>query len=267
MTKDLSSVTSHWHCLHVRLATSLGQAAKGSRQNNCRPSLTSQSTTIQHLPVFSQPIKFSLAGHGQYSVHTLGYALGLTIKYLKLCSEDERRSYRCGTTLGRYSTFKAIRSALIAETLLELPEVKGCAKGQGRKSKTGIVISLCLQGHTCLEQKLQPLCQQSRSIKGSREPRTPCHSKKQRQLSPRSEQVLRDRSESAGTAVLFLSGTEPDPLRVKTDGQNHGKTRRIMQLQHPAPINMTATSHIRVSASDQGNKGRAGPRMRGPNYP
>lgn len=49
--------------------------------------------------------------------------------------------------------------------------------------------------------------------------------------------------------------------------QTHGKTRRIMQLQHPAPINMTATSHIRVSASDQGNKGRAGPRMRGPNYP
>jgi len=54
-------------------------------------------------------------------------------------------------------------------------------------------------------------------LQGSYEPRTPCQSKEtkqmERQLSLRSEQVLRDRSESAGTAVLFLSGTEPADCR------------------------------------------------------
>ena len=45
---------------------------------------------------------YCLSGRGQYAVHWLSMeeqkALGLNLKYLKLCSEDERRSYRLGTT-------------------------------------------------------------------------------------------------------------------------------------------------------------------------
>jgi len=48
---------------------------------------------------------FILSGQGQYySVHTFSMegqkTLGLNLKYLKLCSKDERGSYRLGTTRG-----------------------------------------------------------------------------------------------------------------------------------------------------------------------
>ncbi|XP_073782834.1 uncharacterized protein isoform X2 [Danio rerio] len=157
-----------------------------------------------------------------------------------------------------------------------------------RKNTSEILQSLENKHPTPLEQY---------EVQANPEPRTPCHGKTNGEttVSLRSEQVLRDRPESTGTAVLFLSGKEPDLLRAMTDGHEHqhgekpsnnikeltfihsdgqfphaqtrGKTRRIMQLQHPAPINMTATSHIRVSAPDRANKARAGPRMRVPNYP
>jgi len=44
------------------------------------------------------------SGQGQYTAYTFSMegpkTLGLNLKYLKLCSEDERRSYGLGTTWG-----------------------------------------------------------------------------------------------------------------------------------------------------------------------
>ena len=51
---------------------------------------------------------YCLSGREQYAVHWLSMeeqkALEQNLKYLKLCSEDERRSYGLGTTWGWVST-------------------------------------------------------------------------------------------------------------------------------------------------------------------
>ncbi|XP_073782840.1 uncharacterized protein isoform X6 [Danio rerio] len=83
-----------------------------------------------------------------------------------------------------------------------------------RKNTSEILQSLENKHPTPLEQY---------EVQANPEPRTPCHGKTNGEttVSLRSEQVLRDRPESTGTAVLFLSGKEPDLLRAMTDGHEH----------------------------------------------